>query len=70
MLIRVPVECMRRKTDLLTLYFEPVSKQTTPPHQRQPRSRFPGIWLARKQGAIIDGAGQPIPAADWAGLHR
>lgn len=33
-------------------------------------NKYPIIWLARKQEAVIDGAGQPILVANRVGLQR
>lgn len=33
-------------------------------------NKYPIIWLARKQEAVIDGAGQPILVANRVGLRR
>lgn len=32
-------------------------------------NKYPIIWLARKQEAVIDGAGQPILVANGVGLQ-
>ena len=36
----------------------------------EPYNTLPFIWFAGKQAVVIDGAGQPILGAGWAGLYR